>query len=1065
MVAGAGNDAVYGGSGADQMEGDAGDDHLDGGADKDTAVFTGNKTDYTVSFDGVQTVVTSAAEGADTLLNVEQIQFKDGLFALSNGVLTAVDTGTPVLSNTPGVVAISGVAMAGKTLTAIVVDPDGMTAASSTMTYQWSTSADGGLTWTNTAVTSKTFSLGEADVGLQLKGSASYTDDRGTTEAPTSSSVTVALASTQIVIHPMVITAPAGATVMDPLTTLIQNAADLGYTASEATLIIKSVLGIDPSINLATYDALALLTDNPGDPTALTFLKLAAQVAMTASVSDPSGMNLILAVLNAADQSMTLNLTNAADLTSAGVDMLSLSLVQGLNQDMADAGNFNTVQLVWNDWAGQKDNLKPFLGHIDAISIHINQAPTGFASTELLTQAGTDLVFTPADLVAGFTDPDGGTLNATGLTLDQGGVITDNGDGTWTFTPAAGFSGPVELSYLVDDGQGAAVPASLMLIVAAGITLPVNSAPVLTDAQAVLANGTEDTAHTISVSDLLVGFTDADGDTLSVANLSTSNGTVFDNGDGTLSIVPTANFNGNVTLNYDVTDGNGGTASTTLDYTLAAVNDAPTGGVTLSGSAKQGQTLTAGNSLADADGLGTLVYQWLANGVAINGATGNAYTLTSAEVGKTITVQASYLDGGSTQESVTSTATTAVLGITNLTLTGTSKGDTLTGAEGNDTLSGLGGSDTLSGLTGNDILNGGAGTDKLLGGDGSDLYIVGLASDHSAAEFSDTGSTGRDEVRFSAIKASTLTLYAGDTGIEQVVLGTGTGATANTNGTVALNVNTSAVKNGLTLIGNAGANSLTGTAYNDTLDGGSGIDKLQGGGGNDTYTVDLTASGTLQDTITDSGTDTGDTLVLRGASTNTTAATLTLASSLEHLDASGTGSSLLNLSGNASANTLTGNAANNVINGLGGNDILFGGLGADTLDGGTGSDLFVYNSVNQSNRASSDILSGVDFGGLDATTGVDHLRFDGLTLTGASVLNVSSTQISTQQALETTVNGDVMHLSEAVLVHVQNGVAAGTNFLLVDANGIAGYQAAGDYAIQLIGVTNLSGFDLSDLMG
>ena len=46
--------------------------------------------------------------------------------------------------------------------------------------------------------------------------------------------------------------------------------------------------------------------------------------------------------------------------------------------------------------------------------------------------------------------------------------------------------------------------------------------------------------------------------TLSVANLAASNGTVSDNGDGTYTITPTADFDGAVTLTYDVTDVNGG---------------------------------------------------------------------------------------------------------------------------------------------------------------------------------------------------------------------------------------------------------------------------------------------------------------------------------------------------------------------------------------------------------------------------------------------------------------------------------------------------------------------------
>jgi hypothetical protein len=60
-----------------------------------------------------------------------------------------------------------------------------------------------------------------------------------------------------------------------------------------------------------------------------------------------------------------------------------------------------------------------------------------------------------------------------------------------------------------------------------------------------------------------------------------------------------------------------------------------------------------------------------------------------------------------------------------------------------------------------------------------------------AAEFADTGSTGIDEVRFADTTAGTLKLYAGDRGIERVVLGTGTGEVATSTGTVALNIDAS----------------------------------------------------------------------------------------------------------------------------------------------------------------------------------------------------------------------------------------------------------------------------------
>ena len=190
-------------------------------------------------------------------------------------------------------------------------------------------------------------------------------------------------------------------------------------------------------------------------------------------------------------------------------------------------------------------------------------------------------------------------------------------------------------------------------------------------------------------------------------------------------------------------------------------------------------------------------------------------------------------------------------------LTGNDAENMLAGKSGADTLSGLGGADFLTGGAGNDKLYGGLGNDKLIGGagkdvlnggEGSDLYVVGVAGDHAAAEFADSGASGIDEVRFTSTTASTLTLYAGDTGIEKAVIGTGTATRAVTTGTTANNIDASALGYGITLIGNAGANALNGGAGNDILDGvlsvpgATGVgassqfngDKLYGGLGNDT---------------------------------------------------------------------------------------------------------------------------------------------------------------------------------------------------------------------------------------
>ena len=80
-------------------------------------------------------------------------------------------------------------------------------------------------------------------------------------------------------------------------------------------------------------------------------------------------------------------------------------------------------------------------------------------------------------------------------------------------------------------------------------------------------------------------------------------------------------------------------------------NHAPTGSVTISGMAQAGQTLHAGNTLADEDGMGEVNYQWLRDGKTIDGATGGQYTLTADDVGHSISVKASYTDGKAHAES------------------------------------------------------------------------------------------------------------------------------------------------------------------------------------------------------------------------------------------------------------------------------------------------------------------------------------------------------------------------------------------------------------------------------
>ena len=92
-------------------------------------------------------------------------------------------------------------------------------------------------------------------------------------------------------------------------------------------------------------------------------------------------------------------------------------------------------------------------------------------------------------------------------------------------------------------------------------------------------------------------------------------------------------------------------------------NNEPSGDILITGTTKAGQTLTVDTSdLSDADGPGSLSYQWLRDGSDINGATSLTYVLTQADVGNGVSVKVSYTDDGGTAESVTSSGTTSIQG-------------------------------------------------------------------------------------------------------------------------------------------------------------------------------------------------------------------------------------------------------------------------------------------------------------------------------------------------------------------------------------------------------------------
>ena len=205
------------------------------------------------------------------------------------------------------------------------------------------------------------------------------------------------------------------------------------------------------------------------------------------------------------------------------------------------------------------------------------------------------------DVLANDTDEDNDALTVSAPVSDNGGTVSVVGNQI-SYQPAADFHGTETITYTLTDGNGGTDTGTVTVTVSS-----VNDAPT-GQASAVLAGGTEDQAYVVSATDLLQGFSDVDGDTLSVSNLASSSGTVTDNLDGTFTINPALNDNGWVSLNYDVRDASGGSVAANQNFILDAVNDLPTGVVSaiiVNGTEDQAYVVSAGyllGGLSDVEG-------------------------------------------------------------------------------------------------------------------------------------------------------------------------------------------------------------------------------------------------------------------------------------------------------------------------------------------------------------------------------------------------------------------------------------------------------------------------------
>uniref|UniRef100_UPI0026096432 Ig-like domain-containing protein n=1 Tax=Brevundimonas sp. TaxID=1871086 RepID=UPI0026096432 len=175
------------------------------------------------------------------------------------------------------------------------------------------------------------------------------------------------------------------------------------------------------------------------------------------------------------------------------------------------------------------------------------------------------------------SDDDGDSLTYTITSAPAEGTVVNNGDGTFSFSPGSDFQDlgrgetrTVTFTYTATDSRGAvSSPATVTLTVAG-----TNDGPV---ARVDAASTASSTAVTINVR---ANDTDVDGDVVNVSHINgvaialnqtvaAANGTVRLNADGTLTYQPAPFFTGQVAFTYSISDGNGGTSTSTVNVSVA----------------------------------------------------------------------------------------------------------------------------------------------------------------------------------------------------------------------------------------------------------------------------------------------------------------------------------------------------------------------------------------------------------------------------------------------------------------------------------------------------------------
>jgi|GEM_PF-972003 len=614
--------ALYAGGGDDVLDGGAGDDVLDGGEGSDTAIFSGDSSDYTLipNEDGTFSVV--GIDGTDTVSNVETLTFDNGSFEWNGETFAKVTETTE--SDGPNKVAgetslvntseetidrESGESVTDQesgdvttTFDTTVVNtyetPYNMVLSERTVT---TTEYIGGETntdygdWTNTTVDSGVDSEDRTEAGPDhVEVDVNEAPDAGLAELTGAEDTALVITEEQLL-------KSASDADGDSLSVTNVSGENLNGTLEQTG---EGEWTFTPEADWnGTFDLTYTVSDGfkedtgtvsvtmPNDNADSSFVTSYETNSVTQDIGDPA---LASRVTNDVEGSGVESIDPETGDTITTYDTV---VTETFVQPTLTTGYQRTVTVettedgtvldpVYGEWAevsstpGSRNYEETYEGDPNPVVTDVNEAPDAVAD---LATGGENETLT-INVLENDTDADGDTLTVSNASVEGGGSVSVNDDGTITFDPGTDFDGLAEgdnstvtITYEVSDGYKTDTATATVTVEGS------NDGPVF---DGLVVNGTVDEDNLVGMSedDTFSAILDAsDGDTGDELSYSFANeddgpthGEVTFGTDGAFTYTPTGDYSGEDEFTVTISDKQGSSTTATIKVDVAAVNDAAT---------------------------------------------------------------------------------------------------------------------------------------------------------------------------------------------------------------------------------------------------------------------------------------------------------------------------------------------------------------------------------------------------------------------------------------------------------------------------------------------------------